>query len=289
MDLSQLEERIMPSQGTAEAWTSTMLAMASRDASTKFMPSWPWAPAVADVGGVVLGRLAAPLVHAVNGLLSHLVEVEAAGVRVAVHALDHDLGTGDVLIVPAGAHFQGIELSPQQALFCTSLIHRLLLKITAKCLKLKSRMACHLPEQQAAGHISAKRKRGAAASSLRVEFLENAHGAGDADHDEAQHAGNEIGDGDVLEALLEIQVEELGNDPEAGVVHVVEDHGARADSQNGGNGAQAQNAHHGTHHAGSGHTAGGHGTDCGEHDRTDQEGDQQAGDAGVFDEAGPDR
>ena len=43
MDLSQLEERIMPSQGTAEAWTSTMLAMASRDASTKFMPSWPWA------------------------------------------------------------------------------------------------------------------------------------------------------------------------------------------------------------------------------------------------------
>ena len=34
---------MMPSQGTAEAWTSTMLAMASREASTTFMPSWPWA------------------------------------------------------------------------------------------------------------------------------------------------------------------------------------------------------------------------------------------------------
>lgn len=115
-----------------------------------------------------------------------------------------------------------------------------------------------------------------------MEFLENTHGAGSADHDEADHAGNEIGNGDVLQALLEVQVEELGNDPEAGVVHVVEDHGARTDSQNGGNGGQAQDAHHGTHHAGSGHTAGGHGAHSGEHDRTDQEGDQQAGDAGVF-------
>ena len=43
MDLSQLDVRIMPSQGTAEAWTSTMLASASREASTTFMPSWPWA------------------------------------------------------------------------------------------------------------------------------------------------------------------------------------------------------------------------------------------------------
>ena len=41
MDLSQLDVRIMPSQGTAEAWTSTMLASASREASTTFMPSWP--------------------------------------------------------------------------------------------------------------------------------------------------------------------------------------------------------------------------------------------------------
>ena len=67
---------------------------------------------------------------------------------------------------------------------------------------------------------------------------------------------------------------------------MVEDHRACTNSQNRGNGGQAQSAHHGADNAGSRHAARGHGTNSGEHDRADQEGDQQAGNAGLLDEAG---
>ena len=59
MDLSQLEARIMPSQGTAQPWISTMLAMASREAKTIVHAVVALGAAVADIGGIVLGRLAA--------------------------------------------------------------------------------------------------------------------------------------------------------------------------------------------------------------------------------------
>ena len=39
MDLSQLEDNTSPSQGIALAWTSTMSAIASLEASTTFIPS----------------------------------------------------------------------------------------------------------------------------------------------------------------------------------------------------------------------------------------------------------
>ena len=80
--------------------------------------------AVADVGGVVLGRLAAALIHAVDRLLHHLVEVRAAGVGVAVDALHHDLGSEDVGILPAAAHFQGVELGPQHPVVMALLDHK---------------------------------------------------------------------------------------------------------------------------------------------------------------------
>ena len=115
---------------------------------------------------------------------------------------------------------------------------------------------------------------------------EQAHGSGSADQNKAEHAGDCIGQGDVLQALLQIEVEETADDPEAGVVDVVEDHRACTNSQNRGNGSQAQSAHHGADNAGSRHAARGHGTNSGEHDRADQEGDQQAGNAGLLDEAG---
>ena len=83
--------------------------------------------AVADVRGIVLGRLAALFVHAVHRLLHQLVQVPAAGVRVAVHALHHDLGLFDVRVVPARAHFQGVELRPQHPIVMTFLHHLLFL------------------------------------------------------------------------------------------------------------------------------------------------------------------
>lgn len=93
---------------------------------------------------------------------------------------------------------------------------------------------------------------------------EQAHGSGSADQNKAEHAGDCIGQGDVLQTLLQIEVEETADDPEAGVVDVVEDHRAGADGQNGGHRGQAQGGHHGANHTGSGHTASGHGTDSGD-------------------------
>ena len=83
--------------------------------------------AVADVRGIVLGRLAALFVHAVHRLLHQLVQVPAAGVRVAVHALHHDLRLFNVRVVPARAHFQGVELCPQHPIVMTFLHHLLFL------------------------------------------------------------------------------------------------------------------------------------------------------------------
>ena len=80
--------------------------------------------AVADVGGIVLGRLAALFIHAVHGLLHHLVQMIAAGMGVAVDALHHDLGLEDVGVVPAGAHFQGVELGPQHPVVMAFLNHK---------------------------------------------------------------------------------------------------------------------------------------------------------------------
>ena len=83
--------------------------------------------AVADVGSVVLGRLAAALVYAVNRLLYHLVQVVAARVRIAVYALDHNLRLEDVGILPSGAHFEGVELRPEHAVVMAFLNHNLIL------------------------------------------------------------------------------------------------------------------------------------------------------------------
>ena len=87
--------------------------------------------AVADVRGVVLGRLAALFIHAVHGLLHHLVEVGAAGMRVTVNAFHHNLGLQDVRIVPAAAHFQGVKLGPQHPIIMASLNHKSFL--SSKC------------------------------------------------------------------------------------------------------------------------------------------------------------
>ena len=111
--------------------------------------------AVADVGCVILGRLAAGLINAVNRLLHHLVQVGAAGVGVAVHTFNHDLGLEDIRIVPAAAHFQSIELRPQHPVIMAFLHHRNFLR-TWDSLK-KCKAAHRLPVQQAAGHFFAYR------------------------------------------------------------------------------------------------------------------------------------
>ena len=83
--------------------------------------------AVADVGSVVLGRLAAALIYAVDRLLYHLVQMIAARVGIAVYALDHNLRLEDVGILPAGAHFEGVELRPEHAVVMAFLNHNLVL------------------------------------------------------------------------------------------------------------------------------------------------------------------
>ena len=80
--------------------------------------------AVTDVSGIVFGRLAAALIHTVDRLLHHLIQMIAAGVGVAVNALHHDLRFEDVGVVPAGAHFQGIELSPKHPVVMALLNHK---------------------------------------------------------------------------------------------------------------------------------------------------------------------
>ena len=80
--------------------------------------------AVADIRGVVLGRLAAHFINTVNGLLDHLVEVIAAGMRVAVNALNHDLWLDNIRVIPAGAHVQSVKLCPEFSVRCAFLIHK---------------------------------------------------------------------------------------------------------------------------------------------------------------------
>ena len=80
--------------------------------------------AVTNVRGIILGRLAAGLIDAVNRLFHHLVEMCAAGVRVAIHAFNHDLRLQDIRILPAAAHFQSIELRPQHPVIMAFLNHR---------------------------------------------------------------------------------------------------------------------------------------------------------------------
>ncbi len=86
--------------------------------------------AVADVGRIIFCRLSAHLIDAVRCLLHHLVQVIAARMGVAVHALNHDLRLQDIPIIPAGPHLQRIELRPELALRCTSLIHNFLRSIS---------------------------------------------------------------------------------------------------------------------------------------------------------------
>ena len=110
----------------------------------------PLGAAVADIGGVVFGRLSAPLVHAVDRLLGHLVEVIASGMGVAIHALHHNLRTGNVLVVPAGAHFQGVKLSPEQTFFFASLLHNTLPPYqNNRDKRAEEPAACHSSKQQA--------------------------------------------------------------------------------------------------------------------------------------------
>ena len=101
--------------------------------------------AVADIRGIVLGRLAAGLIDAVHRLLHHLVEVGAAGMRVTIHAFDHDLGLQDIRIVPAAAHFQRIKLRPQHPIIMAFLNHRDFSSIlgTLKFKIAKQSAACH--------------------------------------------------------------------------------------------------------------------------------------------------
>ena len=90
--------------------------------------------AVANIGGVVLGGVAALFEHAVLGLLHNAAQVGAARVAVAKHVLQQNLGLLDVLLVPAGAHLQGVELGPQLALGGASLFdfHRFLLPAASR-------------------------------------------------------------------------------------------------------------------------------------------------------------
>ena len=93
--------------------------------------------------------------------------------------------------------------------------------------------------------------------------MDQAHRREDEDDHKAEHASHRIGDGDVLQALLHIQVEELADHPETGVGHMVEDQGACTDGQGGGDGLQAQHVHHRSHNAHSSDAGGGHGTNRG--------------------------
>ena len=90
--------------------------------------------AIANIGGVVLGGVAALFEHAVLGLLHNAAQVGAARVAVAKHVLQQNLGLLDVLLVPAGAHLQGVELGPQLALGGASLFdfHRFLLPAASR-------------------------------------------------------------------------------------------------------------------------------------------------------------
>ena len=83
--------------------------------------------AVADIGGMVVGRETALFKNADLGLSGKLMEMDTARVRVAVYVFDHDLGLMDVGIIPAAAHLKGVELRPPQPFLCTFLFHEDLL------------------------------------------------------------------------------------------------------------------------------------------------------------------
>lgn len=83
--------------------------------------------AVTDIGGVIVSRKPAPFKDADLGLFCKLVKMDAARMGIAVYIFDHDLGFCDVGVIPAAAHFEGIELGPPQTLFCTFLFHEDLL------------------------------------------------------------------------------------------------------------------------------------------------------------------
>ena len=79
---------------------------------------------VTDVGGVVVCRETAFFKYADFCLLGELVKMDAAGMRIAVHILNHDLRLFDVGVIPAASHLKGIELRPPETLFGTFLLHR---------------------------------------------------------------------------------------------------------------------------------------------------------------------
>ena len=68
--------------------------------------------AVAYVRDVVVGGKAAVLDDAPGGRLGQAVEMHAAWVAVAVNVLHQHLRFDDVLFLPAGSHFQRVELRP---------------------------------------------------------------------------------------------------------------------------------------------------------------------------------
>ena len=78
---------------------------------------------VADVGGVVVSRETAFFKYADFCLLGELVEMDAAGVRITVHILNHDLRLFNVGVIPSASHLKGIELRPPETLFGTFLFH----------------------------------------------------------------------------------------------------------------------------------------------------------------------
>lgn len=90
--------------------------------------------------------------------------------------------------------------------------------------------------------------------------MQQTYGGQDEDTDEADHTGHGVRDGDVLQALLQVQIEELADNPETGVGHMVENQGTGSDGQSGGDRLQAQQIHHGSHNANGGHAGGRHGT-----------------------------
>ena len=101
---------------------------------------------------------------------------------------------------------------------------------------------------ESASKLALSSKRGGIYSQAPAKLcaLSDNSGHGDENqHGQRRHRGDRIDNGDVLHALLDIEIEELAGGPEAAVVHVVHHHRARTDGDAGNKGRDRSGTHGG--------------------------------------------